>query len=435
MFHLFIQNLWIIASAMIFSCGLYYSFRLHFVHLKWKSMLKAVMQKPNQKNSISSFQSFSMSLAGRIGVGSLSGIALAVYLGGPGVLFWIWITSFFCASTTFAESVLAVIFRKRESGNIYRGGPFYYIQEGLKNKKLALFYAVVILITFIAGFSTMQVNTMVKCLTSVTSANPMILTLFIVGITGASILGGVRSISHITSIFIPIVTISYCFICIYIILMNINMLPKILIDIFHSALSFKTFGLGIVSTLLIGMQKGIFSSEAGLGTGSIAAATSALSFPSQNGLAQTFGIHIENLLIATITVFVICMSHYNNLVIPDPNGIELTLYAFAFHLNSFGITFITIAISIFAISSVLAGYYYSESSLKFIKNVDRKDILFLQIVFLLFLFIGCIISSQLLWDIVDVFIGMIAIVNIYALFRLRKMVIKEYLLFKKQSPF
>lgn len=421
-----VQNLWIISSLMIFLCGIYFSFKLNFIHLNFKKMFRAVARKSDKKNSISPFQSLTMSLAGRIGVGSLSGIALALYLGGPGILLWIWLTSLLCAPNTFAESVLAVVFRKRDSGNIYRGGPFYYISEGMKNKKLAFLYAVIILTAFIVGFSTMQVNTMTKCIDSVLSINPAVIGILIILITGVTILGGVKSIASTTSKVIPIVTISYLAVCLYIIFLNIHTLPQILIDIFNSALNFKSFGFGILSTLLIGMQKGVFSSEVGLGTGSIAAATSDSESPTHNGLVQTLGIHIENLLIATITVFVICMSNYQSLNIADANGIELTLYAFQYHLGAIGPMFITITISLFAISTVLTGYYYGESSLKFIKNTTTKDIKNLKLVTLIVLFIGCIISSNLLWTIVDFMVGIIAIINVYALFRLRRIVYKEY---------
>lgn len=159
---------------MIFLCGIYFSFKLKFVHLNFKQMINEIKKK-NGKDSISAFQSLAMSLAGKIGVGSLSGIALAIYLGGPGVLFWIWLTSVFCATNEFAESILAGVFRKKESGNIYRGGPFYYISEGLKNNKLAIIYALIVLVAYIAGFMTIQVNTVTKSITDVIDINPLII--------------------------------------------------------------------------------------------------------------------------------------------------------------------------------------------------------------------------------------------------------------------
>ena len=376
------------------------------------------------------FGALTMSLAARIGVGSLSGIALGVYLGGPGTLLWIWTTSFLCATMAFAESVLAVVYRRKDEGHIYRGGPFYYISDGLGKKHLALIYAFVILFAYIGGFLSMQVNTVTKCFTSVMSINPLFIGLTIAIVAGLTIFGGVKKIAGVTSKLVPIITVFYLSICLYIIISNYKMVPQILVNIIDSAFNYKAFGFGILSTLLIGMQKGIFSSELGLGTGSIAAATTDTKTAAESGLVQTFGIHIENLLFATITTFAICMSDYASIVIGDPNGIELTLHAFKYHIGNIGPIFITITITLFALSTVLAGYYYGESSLKFIKKAKPIDIIILKILTLIVIIISSIISSNLLWTIVDIMVGVIAVINVYALFALRKTVVEEYKYYK-----
>lgn len=426
MFNILIQCLWIIASTMIFVCGVYFSFKLNFIHLNFKEMFNAIKKKSDGKDTISFFQSLTMALAGRIGVGSLSGIALAIYLGGPGVLLWIWLTSFLCATNAFAESVLAVIFRKKDSGNVYRGGPFYYISDGIGNNNLALLYAFIILIAYIGGFLTIQVNTISKCVGTLVSLNPFIIGLIVAVLSGVTIFGGVKKIAVTTSKLVPIMTVFYLSICFYIIITNITMLPQILINIINSAFNFKAFGTGILSTLLIGMQKGIFSSEVGLGTGSIVAVTADTKSPSTNGLVQAFGIHVENLLFATITVFVICMSNYQDLIITDPNGIEITIYAFKQYIGNIAPLIIAIIIALFGFSTILTGYYYGESSLKFIKKTSKMDIVILKGVTLIVLVIGSIVSSNLLWTIIDIMVGIIAIINVYALFKLRNVVIDEY---------
>ena len=372
-----------------------------------------------------------MSLAGRIGVGSLSGIALAVFLGGPGVLFWIWMTSLFCAVLAFVESVLAVTFRHKDTGNIYRGGPFYYIMEGLGNKKLSLIYAVIILISYVCGFSTMQINTMSKCINQVTNIEPWVVGVVCAVLTGLVIFGGVKKIASTTSKIIPIMTFFYLSICLYIIIANFPMIKIVFEEIISSAFNFKAIGGGFIVTLLIGMQKGIFSSEVGLGTGSIAAVTADTENAAINGLVQVFGVHVENLIFATLTTFAVCMSNYSNLVIPDANGIEITLYAFQYHIGNLGNIFITITISLFAFSTIIAGYYYGESSLKFIRNATKLDTLMLKIITLCMLVVGSVISSNLLWSVVDVLVGTIALVNVYALFKLRKIVVEEYMEYKR----
>ena len=319
MVNMLVQGLWIIASVMILVGGIYFSFKLGFLHLNFIKMWKAISQKPENEDGISAFQSLTMSLAGRIGVGSLWGIALAVYLGGPGVLFWIWLTSIVCAIIAFAESVLAVVFRRRDDGNIYRGGPFYYIRDGMGSKKLALIYAAVIIVSFIGGFLTIQVNTVSRSINEISNISPLAVGLVISAITGITIFGGVKKIVSVTEKLVPIVTFFYLVVCGYIIFSNVSMIRPILNSVIEGAFNFRAFGGGVISTLLIGMQKGIFSSEVGLGTGSIAAATADTKTAVDNGMVQIFGIHIENILFATITTFVVCMSAYTTLIVPDAN--------------------------------------------------------------------------------------------------------------------
>jgi len=353
--------------------------------------------------------------------------------GGPGVLFWIWLTSILCATSAFSETVLAVVFRKKDLKNIYRGGPFYYIKEGMGNRKLATIYAVFVLFAYIGGFMTIQVNTVTKSITDMININPLFVGIIIAILTGITIIGGVKKIANITGKVVPFMTLCYFFICIYIIIVNKELIPEILGSIIHSAFNIKTFGWGILSTLLIGMQKGIFSSEVGLGTGAIASVTADTKSSAKNGLVQTFGIHFENILIATITTFIICMSNYQGLVINDPNGIEITLYAFEYHMGNLGAPVTVFTITLFGLATVLTGYYYSESSLKFIKKTNKFDIIILKIVTIVIVILGSIVSSQILWDITDIMVGILAIINSYAIFSLRHIVIDEYRYYMKQK--
>lgn len=423
---IFLDCLWVVSSIMIFSVGIYFCFKLKFIHLNIKQMLKAIRTKPDHENGISSFKTLTMALAGRIGTGSLAGIALAVYIGGPGTIFWIWITSFLCATNAYAESVLAIVFRKKDSENVYRGGPFYYMKEGMNNNKLAIIYALIILIAYTIGFLTIQVNTMSKAVTSIVPIHPIVIGIITVILIGTTIFTGVKGIANTTSKLVPFMAFFYLGVCTWIILTNLSSIPNVFSLIMNNVLNIKAVGLGMFSTLLIGMQKGIFSSEVGLGTGSIAAAISDNKNPSIGGLVQTFGIHVENLIIATLTSFVIILSNYETLNIIDANGIEITNYAFNFHIGSLGELFVTITIILFGLSTMMTGYYYSESSLKFLKNTKAIDIFLLKVITLILLLVGSVISSKVLWLIIDIMVGVLAIINIYALFKLRKIVVSEY---------
>ena len=427
---LIIDILWLVATILIFISGIYFSLKLKFIHLNFKGMFKAIKEKPNKKlDTISSFKTLMMSLAGRIGTGSLAGIALAVYLGGSGVIFWIWIISLLCSVNTYVESFLAAIYKKKVSSNLYEGGPFYYIKDGLRKPKLAKIYAFLILISFIFGFLTIQVNTVSKAINMLVPINPYIIGIIFAILAGITIFGGVKSIANTTSKIIPFVTIFYLLTCLGIIVFNISYLPNVLKEIIESALNIKTFGIGTLSTLIIGMQKGIFSSEVGLGTGSIASSVSDAS-PNSSGLVQTLGIHIENLLIATATVLVIALSNYKNINIVDPNGVELTIYAFKYFLGNIGPLFITISLILLALSTIITGYYYGEASLNFLKKTNKTDIFILKIITLFLLFLGSVISSNYLWQMVDIMVGFLAIINIYAIFKLKNIVIKKDKRFK-----
>jgi len=311
-------------------------------------------------------------------------------------------------------------------GNIYRGGPFYYIQDGLGKRGLALVYAILIIVSYICGFMTIQVNTMTICITDIWNIKPIIIGIVISILTGITIFGGVKKIAGTTAKLVPFMTILYMVVCGYIIVNNYQLVPKIIMEIISTAFNIRALGFGVISTLLIGMQKGIFSSEAGLGTGSIVAVTADATNAASTGLVQTFGIHFENILIATITGLVICMSNYQGISLNDANGIEITLNAFKYHLGNFGPIIVTVIITLFGLSTVLAGYYYGESSLKFTKKTNKFDIIVLKIITIAVLVFGSIVSSKILWNVTDIMVGLIAIINIYALLALKNIVIEEY---------
>ena len=202
-------------------------------------------------------------MLGRIGIGSLSGIALAVYLGGPGTLFWIWFTSLFCATATFAETILSSYFKVKEKGTYY-GGPFYYISQGLGKKTLAFLYAFIVLVAYIGGFLSIQVNTVSKSLNELYSIPSILVGIIFAILTAFTIIGGIKKIASVTSKLVPFMTLFYLTFCFYILAKNYNEIPNIIFSIFNSAFNFNAFGAGTISTLLLGMQKGIFSSEVGL---------------------------------------------------------------------------------------------------------------------------------------------------------------------------
>jgi len=412
--------LWIVVTLVIFLSGLYFSFKTKFIHFRFKE-LKRILKKPVEAGYISPWQSLMMNLAARIGVGSISGIALAVYIGGPGTIFWMWITAFFASSNTFVESVLGRLYNEKDEANIYKGGPSFYIEKGLGKKNLAKLYSLIIIISFVVGFLAIQSNTISIGISEAINVSQFNIGIILAIITGLVIIKGVKSIARFTDFLVPFMGIIYFIVCMIIIVIRFDILPQILIDIFIDAFKIKSAGVGIITTFIIGMQRGIFSNEAGIGTGAIAAGVTNSSDKCEQGFIQSFGVIFDTLVIGTISGLVVLSTNYMNLIIEDANGIEISKYAFHYHLGDFGINMLLIIIVLFAFASIVTGYYYGESSLKFlIKNISNKTLLIFKLFTLLVLFIGTLVSSTMIWNLVDIFIGILAIINIYAIVSLRK---------------
>lgn len=419
------KAMWVIATSLIIISSFYFSYSLRFVQLNFKEMFKNLFSNNNSDRGISPIQSFLMTLGSRIGVGSIAGVALALYLGGPGSIFWMWISAFFSAANTFAETVLGIVYRKKD-GDEYKGGPSYYLKYGLCKPKLGGLYAILILVSYVLGFVGIQGNTITKSFLQIINISPFIIGIVLVLITSIVIFGGLKKIASFSEKFVPFMTILYVGIAIFVAIKNITLLPSIFLNIVKSAFSLKSAYGGILGSLIIGVQRGIFSNEAGLGTGSITSSTSSTDSSVSQGYIQMLGIYVTTILICTATVIIIMCSDYTTLSLNDVNGIEITQYAFRYHLGNIGDVLLFISVLLFSYTTILTGYYDGESSLKyFFKNVKNIYLIILKIVSLFVLFLGCVLSSEKLWSFVDIMMSLLAIINIYALISLRKNVKDE----------
>ncbi len=422
------NTLWTFVSIFILISAFYFTWKLQFVSLHFKQMGKSLFQKVEK--GIKPYQTLMMVLAGRIGVGSIAGVALAIYFGGIGSIFWMWVISFLSAANCFAETCLGILYKEKDEGDLYKGGPSYYLKNGLNYKKLGSLYAIIVLISYLFGFLGIQANTITKSTLELINISPIIIGIIIMITTFFIIFGGLQSIANTASKLVPIMTIGYIGLALYICFQNIEMIPSILISIIKDAFQIKPFISGFLPTLLIGIQRGIFSNEAGLGTGTIASSTVNTTDAPTQGYLQMIGIYITTLLICTSTALIILTSPYNQVKLQDINGIEITQFAFQYHLGSLGNIFLFIAILLFSFSTILTGYYDGESSLKyFYKKVKPIYLLLLKIITLFVLFTGSILSSNLLWNLVDIMVSFLAFINIYALLKLKNDIIKEYKFF------
>lgn len=416
--------LWAIATTFLLVMGIYYTYKLKFIQFRFKDMIKNLFKKTD---GISPFSSLMMVLGGRIGVGSVAGIAIAIYYGGIGSIFWMWLIGIITVPLSFAEVVLGVKYKEKD-GKYFKGGPSYYLKKGVKNKKLGDIFAFLILFSYVGGFLGIQSNTITKSINTFMTVNPLIVGFIISFITFIIIIGGIKKISNTCSKIVPFMTLLYVLTALYIVILNINYIPTILFNIFKEAFNFKSLGFGILGNIVIGIQRGIFSSEAGLGTGAIASSTTNNS-PVNQGLVQMLGVYITTFLVCTSTAIIILTAN-NNLNFSDVNGIEITQLAFTYHLGNIGNYIVFISIILFAFSTILSGYYDGEASLKYF-NKGNKSLNLLKIISLIVIFFGSFLSSNFLWNLVDILTSLLAIINIYALIVLRKEVLDEYTKYNK----
>ena len=366
-----------------------------------------------------------MALSSKIGVGSLAGIALSIHFGGLGTIFWIWISTFFLSIITYLENSLAIIYKEKD-GKYQKSGPSYYIKKGLNNKKLSLIYASLILVTYIFLFKSIQNNTITTLTTNIYSINKVIISLIITIIAGIIITKGIKTISNICNKLFPVMMMIFILVGIIVIISNIEQIPSLLTNIIKEAFSSNSLTGGVIYTIIIALQKSVFANESGVGTSAIISGTTeSNSYEVQGniGIIQTYFI---SFIVLTITSLIICTSPYQNIEII--NGIELTKYAFSYHLGSFGDILLLLILLLFSFSTIITIYYYGESSLKFITK-NKTSIKVLKVLNLFSLFIGGIIKANIIWMLIDIALAILTIINMYSVYKLKDIIMLK--LYKK----
>lgn len=417
MIQFFNKIIWAVATSLIIISSIYLTVYLHFPQFKLKKIYRS-LKKNNQK--ISNFKVLMMSLAGKIGVGSIAGIALSIYIGGPGSIFWIWIITLLSSVLCYSETILGNIYNEKD-GEFYRGGPSYYIKKGLGYNKLGVIYAIVIIISYIGGFISIQTNTITTSIREIFNISPIIIGIILVILSFFMIIRGVKEILNVSSKIVPFMIIFYLFSGIYILIKNLSLIPSVFKLIITSAFSFKPFITGFITSIVVGLQRGIFATEAGLGTSSIASSVSNTNDSVNLARMQVFGIYLTTFLVCTLTTFIILTSNYIDIDFVAINGIEITESSFLYHIPKIGNYIVIISIFFFAFSTILTGYYYGESSYKYLdKNSSKIKIFILKIFTLIMVFIGCISSPSIIWNFVDILVAILIIINTYAILKLKK---------------
>lgn len=421
--------------ALLIILGLFFTFRTGFVQFRlFKEMFRLLTEGASTRNkdkkTVSSFQAFCISTASRVGTGNLAGVAIAIASGGPGAVFWMWLIALIGAGSSFIESTLAQIY-KVEDGDSYRGGPAYYMAKGLNAKWMGVIFSVLITLSFGFVFNAVQSNTITLAFANAFALDRSILGYVLVVLTGLIIFGGVHRVAKATEIIVPIMAIAYVLIALFVVLKNISLLPSIFSLIFKDAFGIQSvMGGTLGSVISMGIKRGLFSNEAGMGSAPNAAATAEVTHPVKQGLIQTLGVFTDTLLICSATAFMILIS---GVYTSSGTGIELTQNALSSQVGSWGNTFIAICIFLFAFSSIIGNYYYGETNIEFISSNKLFLTIYRFLVLGMVLF-GATSEIKIVWDMADLFMGLMAIINLIAITLLHKQAIlalKDYVRQKK----
>lgn len=400
---------WYIASVLIIYSGIKYSIKYKFIQFNIRKFISAIKSK--SKNDVSPLASLSMSLAAKIGVGSLSGVALALYFGGIGSIFWMCIISILVSINTYVECKLGIKFRDK-IGHCLIGGPSFYIKKCLNNKYLSILYGILVIITYSGLFLSIQSNTIVNVL-SFFDINTTLIVIILSLITFIIIIRGTNNIFLVDSILVPIMLIFYLALGIYVVINSDNLL-----EIFKLMIS-EAFKLkSIIPVFLVGMQRAVFISESGIGTSAISA-SSCDNDPSKQGVLEIMGIHITTFLVCFTTFLIIVTSNYNMIDFGNINGIEIVMYAFSFHFGKLGRIILSIITIMFAFSTIISGYFFGENNVRIFTN-NKKIINVFKIIVILIIAISGYVSPQILWNLTDYFIAILAIINISSILRIDK---------------
>lgn len=370
-------------------------------------------------SSVTSFQAFAISIASRVGTGNMAGVATAIAIGGPGAVFWMWMIAILGAASAFVESTLAQLF-KVKGDNAYQGGPAYYIQKGIGQRWWAVTFAVLITLTFGFAFNTVQANTIASAYEECFSFPREWMAVILAVLTLVIIFGGIKRISRFSEIVVPVMAIAYILLAFVIVVLNIARVPEILTLIIENAFGFGQAAGGAVGMgMIMGIKRGLFSNEAGEGSTPNAAATANVSHPVKQGLIQTLGVYTDTLLVCTATAFIILCS---NMFLEGHDGIVLTQRAIDSELggdHQYGSIFVSIAIFLFAFTSIIANYYYGETNIRFIKDNDVLIRIYRLAVGVI-VYLGAVMSLDLVWGFADITMAMMTICNLAAIVVLGK---------------
>lgn len=430
-----------ILVILLMGVGIYFTIRTRGVQFRLlkdgiKSMMEKTEKTENGEKKVSSFQALMISTASRVGTGNIAGIATAIAAGGPGAVFWMWLMALIGGASAFIESTLAQVYKVKEDGQ-YRGGPSYYMERALGKRWMGILFSILLIICFAYGFNGLQSYNMSSALEYYISdySNtiwPMVLGIALAVAAGLVIWGGAHRIGFISSIIVPIMAILYILLGLVTMFLNIKELPEMFALIFKNAFDVQAIMGGFAgSAVVIGIKRGLFSNEAGMGSAPNASASADVDHPVKQGLVQIISVFIDTILICSSTAIMLLVSGVEGKS-GTLDGIPYVQAAISTNVGEWGIHFITFSIFAFAFSSLIGNYFYAESNILFIKN-SKVLLNVFRVTCVVAIFLGAQADFSLVWNLADVTMGLMAIVNIIAIFLLGKIAIKTLKNYEKQK--
>lgn len=424
---------------LLVGTGIWFSLRTRLVQVRFlREAFRVLGEKAEEedgKKQVSSFQALMISTASRVGTGNIAGIATAIAAGGAGAVFWMWLMAVIGGASAFVESTLAQVYKTKD-GKDFRGGPSYYMERALGRRWLGVLFSVLLIICFAYGFNGLQSFNMSSSLEYYIpgyshTVYPVLVGAVLAAATGLVIFGGVHRIGFITSVIVPIMAGGYLLMGLFTVVTRITELPHVFSMIFSQAFDLQAFAGGMAgSAVVIGIKRGLFSNEAGMGSAPNAAASASVSHPAKQGLVQVISVFIDTLLICSATAMMLLLSGVEG-VSGKLDGIPFVQQAISANVGSWGIHFITLSIFAFAFSSLVGNYYYAESNILFIKN-NKKLLFAFRITCLLAVFLGAQADFSMMWNIADITMGFMASVNIIAILLLGNIAVKVLKDYEKQ---
>ena len=413
---------------VLVGCGVWFTIKTRFVQFRMVGEMFRLLtdsavntveeqvkeqQRGETSKHISSFQAFAVSVATRVGTGNLAGVASAIAIGGPGAVFWMWLIALIGSATAFVESTLAQLYKQKHKDS-FIGGPAYYIQKGLKQRWMAITFAILITCQFGLSNNSIQANTICGAMQEAFGWSPLWVGLFLAILALFIVFGGIQRIAQVSAVLVPVMAVGYLLLAIVIIIMNIGLIPYVFKIIVEDAFGIQQIaGGGIGATIINGVKRGLFSNEAGEGSAPNVAATATVTHPVKQGLIQALGVFTDTLLVCSCTAFIILISGLYK--VPELNGIALTQTALQSEVGAIGPIFIAVAILLFAFSSIIGNYYYGEANIRFITPNNTVMTIYRICSAGLMVVFGAIASFELVWNIVDFFMAFLTACNLIAI--------------------